>query len=316
MIDFSKVEENDGVQLVVIKKYASWNEKERQTNYSFFKIGLKKDISSKLKDWVIANFKSVKDKKIIDYNPSVELEDLEKIDLRNFNAWREFEDNAFKGINFKEIQLKQIGKSAVGLVMFVKTNDGVFGQIKRISPSYILSKGLSYILHFDGASFSDLKEETGIRLDHKADFIFYTNKEKSEGIIINKDNFNFVFDVWEEYKKKALSNSKNIKIFADSFCFDLLCQLVESDRQIQRMLINPLIERYLNEISYPELKALKNGAPSLNFEIDEEKQDFILPLGNEKEAIRDLIKAVSGRFGFTINQKHLVENSGVRRILT
>ncbi len=315
MIKLPEFDDEWNLHVVLVKRYRMEENGEKKTKYTFFKIGLKKSISDQLKQWLLENFEKLKDVKVMDYNPSVELEELEKVDLRGIDVWEDFEKKAFIGINNREIKLKEIRYGLSGIIICMKKGNKFYGQIKRLFPSQVLYRKGFFTLFLGEDTFNDLREETGIRLSKKADFIFYGEEKNAEGIILDKENFKAVFDLWEEYRKKAINNSKKIKLFEESKCFGSLCDSIEKDRQIQKMLINPIIEKYLNDLSYSDLVSLKEGAPDLCFELDKENEDFILPSGKEKEAIKDLIKAVSGRFGFSINQKHLVENSGIRRVL-
>lgn len=315
MVKIPEFKEEDYAQICFVKKYGRKKDGKNVTNYSFFKIGIRKEISKEVKEWVKQNFKKIKKEKIIDYNPSVELEDLERIDLKKLEAWNKFEQEAFDGINFRAPELNKLKSNLIAVIIFVKTINNYYGQIKRIFPGNILNQKGLYNLYFNGEEFNDLREESGLRLYKSADFIFCSDDKGSEGIVLNKENFNKIFDLWEEYKKRSLENAKEVKLFAQSQYFNSFCVVINEDKQIQKMLMNPVFENYLNEIGYGDLAKLKRQVPGLNFELDDKQKDFILPKDNEKEAIRDLIKVISGRFGRSINNKHVVENSGIKRVL-
>ncbi|PJE81270.1 hypothetical protein COU58_03500 [Candidatus Pacearchaeota archaeon CG10_big_fil_rev_8_21_14_0_10_32_42] len=315
MVEIPIFNEEDQAQICLIRKYRTTNGEEKKTNYSFFKIGVHKKISDEIKGWLSENFKKIENKNIIEYNPSVEMEELEKVELNGLEVWKEFEEKAFSGFNFQEIDLTKLKTHLSGIIIFIKKGDEVYGQIRKVTRANILDRKGWYTLFFGKDKFNDLIEEKGIRLDKGADFIFYCKKEKCEGIILDKSNFKSIFDLWEEYKKKAIVNTKEIKLFKENEYSDSFYKIVEEDRIIQKMLINPAFEKYLNEIDYSDLKSLKQEVPNIGFDLNEETQNFVLPVGKEKDAIRDLIKVISGRFGRSINNQHIIENSGVRRVL-
>lgn len=315
MVETPTFSNEDQAQICLIRKYRTTNGEERKTNYSFFKIGVHKTISEEIKKWLVENFKKIEGKQIIEYNPSTELEELEKIELNGLEVWKDFEEKAFSGLNFQEIDLNQLKKNLSGIIIFIKKNGEIYGQIRKVTRSNVLDKKGWYTLFFGEDKFNNLIEEKGIRLDKNADFIFYCKDNKCEGIILDKTNFKSIFDLWEEYKKKALVNAKEIELFKNSQYSDSFYKIVEEDRIIQKMLINPAFEEYLNELNYADLLSLKQEVPDISFELNENSKQFVLPQGKEKEAIRDLIKLISGRFSRSINNKHVMETSGIRRVL-
>lgn len=302
-------------QICFVKKYRDSTEKGPVTKYSFFKIGTNKEISKEVKKWLEESFDKVRREKLVAYNPSVELENFEKVDLSGLDIWDEFENNAFGGINLRIPELDKLKNGLVAVIIFVKTAQEYYGQITRTFPSNILNKKGLYKLHFNGQKFNDLSEDKGLRLHKKADFIFYNKGGKKEGIILDKNNFKEIFDLWEEYRKKALENAKGVNLFSKSQYFNSFYDVIGGDRQIQKMLMNPEFEQYLNDTTYEHLIKLKKEVPEIAFELDEENKDFVLPTGKEKESIKSLIKAISGRYSRTLDNQHLFENSGVRKLL-
>ena len=53
----------------------------------------------------------------------------------------------------------------------------------------------------------------------------------------------------------------------------------------------------------------------ISFELNHNDETFILPEGHEKQAVKDLIKSISGRYNRSLNKRHILENGNVMRVL-
>jgi hypothetical protein len=314
MIEVPKFEEKDYLQFCLIKRYRIDKNGKKITKYSFRKIGLSKNISYDLRAWLLENIKSIQGKKLDSYNPATILEEPEFVNLSKIPHWNLFLEKGFSGFNFDDVDLRKEKGNLIGIMFYVKKEGKLWGQIKRIHKTSVLNQKGLYMLYLQKNNFNEIKEEKGIRFDKSFDILFYSDDKESSGIIFDKSNFKTILDLWEEDKIKSLENLDKVELFQRSEHLDTIKEITESDMMIQRMLRNPAFEEYLNDLTYPDLVALKEEMPELIFDLNPEKQDFIFPEENKKDAMKDLIKVLCGRYNYSLNKKNIVENSGVKKV--
>ena len=104
------------------------------------------------------------------------MEEPELVNLNEIEAWSNFDDKAFSGINFSEVDLKRESSNFVGVMIYVKKGKETWGQIKKVSKMNVLHQKGRYILYFDKNKFNDLIEEKGIRFDRNFDILFYKTR--------------------------------------------------------------------------------------------------------------------------------------------
>lgn len=311
-IELPQLDKKDYPQICFIKKYRD----NKTTRYTFSNVSISKEISETFLEWLKINFGNALGKTFVPYNPSIPLENLETINLQSIENWKYFEQKAF-ALNEKESDLEKVKKHLVGFMIYLKKADIIYGQIRRVSPSSILNKKGIYNLCFRESTFNEIKEENEFKIDDQADLIFKHSQNSSYSIIFDKENFKLVFDMKEEEKREALLNVESFGIFSnDGACLTKIKYLIENDRTLQSMLINPCFKNYINEIDFEVLKELKEEVQEeICFELDYNNEIFILPEGNEKQAVKDLIKSISGRYNRSLNKKHILESGNVMRVL-
>jgi len=314
MIEVPKFREKDYLQFCLIKRYRVDKDRKKVTKYSFRKIGLSKEISPELRNWLLENINSIQGKKLDNYNPSTILEEPEIINLDEIPHWKLFLEKGFSGFNFDDVDLKKEKGNLVGIMIYVKKEGILWGQIKRIQKTNVLNQKGLYMLYLQKNNFNEIKEEKGIRFNKYFDLLFYSDGKKSTGIIFDKTNFKTILDLWEEDKIKSMENLEKVELFQQSQHIELIKEIAEKDMIVQRMLRNPAFEDYLNELTYSDFALLKEEIPELNFELDSKNNDFIFPENNKKEAMKDLIKILCGRYSYCLNKKDIAENEGIKKV--
>lgn len=306
------LDNKDYPQICFVKRYRHLG----TTRYAFSNVSISKSISKFFLEWLENNFESIKGKEIVPYNPSVPLETLETIDLMNIENWKYFVQKAFT-LNENESDLEKVKKHLVGFMIYLKKENTIYGQIRKVLPSSILNKKGVYNVYFGESTFNEIKKESEFKIDDQADLIFKYSDDSSDSIIFNKENFKLIFDMKEEEKREALSVVENFEIFSnDGECLPKIKFFVENDRTLQSMLINPCFKDYVNEIDFQILKELKEEVEGkVSFELNHNDETFILPEGHEKQAVKDLIKSISGRYNRSLNKRHILENGNVMRVL-
>lgn len=280
---------NNYVQICFIRKYRQ----NKKTYYVFYNVEMEKGISITLKEWLEENINLCNNKSFSSYNPSNYSNEDEYFNFESLDKWTIFSEKAFT-IQTEKVELSDIKRNLIGYIIYVKVDDFILGQIRKLSPSNVLDKKGFYRLLFDNSKFNDLHEEIGLRIDKKADLVFIKSDEKSEAIIFDQKNFKLIFDMHEEEKKEAIKILDKISILKNHPDYDALKQITSDDRTIQRMLINPVVKNYLNEIDFSTIKQLKlELEDEIAFKIDDENQQIIFKTGNEKKGIHDLIKTVT-----------------------
>jgi len=307
-IIFPGLNNNNYVQICFIRKYRH----NKKSYYVFYNVEIEKRISITLKEWLEQNISLCNNKSFSSYNPSNYSNEYEYFNFESLDKWTIFSEKAFT-IQNEKVELSDIKRNLIGYIIYVKVDDFILGQIRKLSPSNVLDKKGFYRLLFDNSKFNDLHEEIGLRIDKKADLIFIKNDEKSEAIIFDQKNFKLIFDMHEEEKKEAIKILDKISILKNHPDYDVLKQITSDDRIIQRMLINPVVKNYLNEIDYSTIKQLKlELGDKIAFKIDDENQQIIFKTGNEKKGIHDLIKTVTSKYNRSLNNKHIIESTPTR----
>jgi hypothetical protein len=83
---------------------------------------------------------------------------------------------------------------------------------------------------------------------------------------------------------------------------------VERNRQLHKMLLNPVVEKHMNEVDINDLKFVKEKfEDGVSFDIDDNGEKLIFPREDMEKlrAIREIIGVIGCRFGRTVNNKHV-----------
>ena len=304
-IKFPDIEDKEKAQLVFVRKYRQ----NKVTRYIFYRANINKNVSEELKKWLKEHIKKVEDKTLNEYSPD-NYKDLEYVDLPSIDKWEFFQKHAFSIKSQEHADLSKIKSNLVAFIIYIQKGKEIIGSIRKITPSNVLNKTGLFTLFLENSAFNELREDKGIRIDKYSDFVFKITKDKSEGVIITKYNFNSIFDVYEQQKKESIKLLKNCTVISSHPESNDIQEIVKSDRTIQRMLINPIVKDHMNEINFDIIKNLKNEIQTtLAFEIDEQNKQIVFPNNNKKEAIRDFIKVISWKYSRSLDSTHIVEGN-------
>lgn len=295
-------------QLCFGKKYRA----ERETRYVFYRANTNSEVADGLKAWLINNIKNIN----VDRIDAHEEPSAHCIKLNEISKWKNFDDNAFK-IECQELgDLKKIKRNLNNFVIYIKLDeDHIVGQIKKLGPSSVLMKRGYYKLGFENNAFDTLEEEKHVEITMFWDFIFFIYKDQRIGLVNSSsncfENFESIFDMYEQYQEKAKD------IMSKSTCFpmfrkpDQILEIINADRTIQKMLINSVSQKGISEAQKENIKQIKEELrDEVRFEIKDES--IILQEGKEKEALKDLIKALGYHFNKTLIGEHVIEGTPKR----
>ena len=306
-INFPKIE-NEDVGLCFVRK----SRQNQRTSYHFYKGNISKKISDELKKWLIENLNSLKKTELKPYNPN-NYRDAEHLDLDKIDTWAHFKKSAFDLAHQEITGLDTIKHNLIAFIIYIKLKDTIIGQVRKVTSSSLLDKKGLYTLFFDDSAFNELKEQKGIEIDKYADLIFKFTSQSSEGAILHKFEFNSIFDVFSQEKRESVNILKSCKLIDNHQNKQEIIKIVEDDRMIQRMLINPLVKAHLNEVDFETVKELKKEIKEdIAFDIEESSKQIIFPKDNIKAAIRDFIKVISQKFSRSLDNKHIWEGTPER----
>lgn len=313
----------NAAQLCFIKKLTGIKQK-----YSFNRANIEHVATDVLHSWLQIDFDNLNNKLLTQtlqpYDPVQNgrhiILNLTEIEDR----WNEFKSRAF-GLTSQSKDFDEISHFKDGYIIYVQTNDGkVYGRINKMTDSYIMQKPKAFLLT---KVFDKIVPIEGITLDKTPDILFYPSLQdpnKTEFIVLNKKNFELLFD-YDEYKKKA---AKDFLIDINSvfpaeidFKNDAILNALW-DKNIINMLNKPIIKlsKQFNP-SIEFLERVKEEYPELQFEIDKLNNKITLPIDkglkslNDKElkdklkvakpAFIDALKAISYHYAISIDNKLL-----------
>jgi len=301
---------NGSAELCFVRKYRQ----KGVTHYIFYRANIKTEVSEVLKEWLIKKTSEISNIELKEYTID-DFEDAEYINLKEINKWSEFEQKAFTLEHQEEEILEKIKNHLIAFVIYVKQDDLVIGYIRKITPASLLNKKGLYSLFLKDSSFNEIKEQKGIEIDNSADLVFKISKDKSEGAILKKYNFNSIFDIFEQQKTDSVKILKESDLITKHPEIAEIENIVKSDRQIQKMLLNPLFKEHAKEINFDTLKKLKDEVgDKICFELDESNKVPIFPADKKKEAIKDFIKTISYRYQRDLDSKHVLESKPIKMI--
>ena len=303
-------------QLCFIKKV---NQAER--NYLFNRADIDIEVSKELGRWLKNNFNELTNMIQIQPFEPYDPEDngiKASLDLGEIKErWEEFISRAFSLTPRDAVEFDDILKFKDGYIIYMQWNGKLYGQINKISTSYILPEPKSFFLT---KSFKHIIQEEGVKLVKEPDILFYPSSREgreTEFIVFNKRNFELLFDYSEYKRKRALDFLKDIK---DLFTFNILDEeILESlwDKNFINMVNKPIVKDY-KEYNYNTryLDNVKREYPALKFQVDLNKMKVILPEGDPKEtkqAFLELQKAILYHYALTLDDK-LLEVDPIRLI--
>jgi hypothetical protein len=307
-INFPAIEKK--VNLCFVRKYRN----KGKSYYVFYRANINNKVSQKLKEWFQNQINQIDNKEYPIYTKT-NFEDYEYVQLDNVSVWQDFLDKAFSLETQEDEILSKIKNQLTAFIVYHKKGNEIIGYSRRILPSSVLSKEGLFALFLEDSSFSDLVEQKGVEIDKYADLVFKITKEKSEGIILNKYNFNGTFDIIEQQKNEALEIIRRDPIIKNNPSFSMVESEISKNRTFQKMLLNPVVNKNLEAVDYEYLKTAKEKlGTEIEYNLDEQNKTIIFPVGKEKEAIHSYLKAKGYKYQKTIDDKHYLESNPERVI--
>ncbi|ASJ08059.1 hypothetical protein A3L11_01985 [Thermococcus siculi] len=325
--------------MFIIKRYPKQDGENRQYKYLFYYAGITDEVADSLKEILstyIGSLSKLETESIPRYHPDLEetpcYVELSPID---FPYWSYFTE-ALRLDYEVERTPKNIESNLWGYLFFLRGSQYAIGYAKRLSKSKVVKKrflkgGLVHrgtVLNSieetgdDGLilAFNAIETVEGIEFDNSADFVFIVRfderdpnrAESSWGVIWNKGGFESLLDVYEHQKQKALEVLEQCNMLQSVLADEDLQnfkQVVESNRQLYKMLLHPVTRQYMNEATIEDFKWVKEKfGEEVSFDIDETANRVILPPTNSKEykkAVREILGVIGARFTKTLNNKHI-----------
>ncbi|AEH24468.1 hypothetical protein [Pyrococcus yayanosii] len=318
-------------QMLIIKRYPlrKQSEDSESTNkryrYLFYPAEITDDVAENLKE-ILSNYISMTlntqgENNLPSYHPDIdELPCYVELTSENFPYWQDFvEVLKLDSDSRQERAPKTLETNLWGYLFYLRSENYAIGYAKKLSKSKVLKKKklLKGGLVHRGILFNSVEEIEGIELDISTDFIFVVkfdqedNPTQSWGIIWNKSNFEALLDVYEYQKEKAMGILGQCRTLPQLLSEEDLANLkatVEGNRQLHKMLLNPVTAKYMNEVTINDFKEVKKKFRDVSFDIDENNQKVLLPSPNSEEyikAVREVLSIIGARFGKTMNNQHI-----------
>lgn len=323
--------------MFIIKRYRKQDGEDGQYKYLFYRAEITDEVAESLKEILSTYINSLSrlgTESIPVYHPDLEeIPCYVELSSTDFPYWPYFVE-ALRTDYEEERAPKNIESNLWGYLFYLRTPQYAIGYAKRLSKSKVVRKRfLKGGLVHRGAVlnsveetgedrlilvFNSVEEVEGIEFDNSADFVFVVefgdgdpnNAESSWGIIWNKSGFESLLDVYEHQKKKAMKILEQCRTLPQLLSKEDLANLVstvEKNRQLHKMLLNPVTAEYMNEVTINDFKEVRNKF-DVSFDIDENNQKIILPAPNSDnytKAVREVLSIIGARFGKTINNKHI-----------
>ncbi len=328
MCEYMDIIRNEIENLNQSDTHLLFGKKERrndETRYSFFEGNtLDDDILTSMLNVLVDNFNNLIDSNIIDQFDEDDDESYILFNLEDINTWNAFEPYVYMVIeNFKEIPQNEIGnynqeplpiteleglKRNLNHYIFVnETEEHIFGQITRIMPKLVLINDSQLL--FEEGTFTEIKEESGIKFNPIDSILFFINRDFKICFINNYKDFQEIFDMNQQYLETAL-NTINDSDFADYCNFDYE-EIINHDRNIQNMLNRELTQYGFENFDFENVNraydTLTNEIGDLPFEFNGET--FEIDENNQKESFKSMIKFIGYYYNQSLDGEHIVEGT-------
>lgn len=320
-IEFPQIE---GVpRMFIIKRYSQKGDGETSYRYLFYPARITDDVAESLREILssyVASLLDVESESIPIYHP----------DLEEFPCYVELTVNTFPYWSYfiKALKLnyetgsspKNIESSLWGYLFYFRTPTYAIGYAKRLSKSKVLRKRLLKGGLVDrNIVFNSVENVKGIEIDNSADFVFvvkfnpHDNPIESWGIIWNKSNFESLLDVYEHQRQKAmeiLNQCHTLPRLLPEDSFNTFKEVIKGNRQLHKMLLNPITKLYMNEVTIDDFKEVKEKfGNEVSFDVDERSGKIILPFPDSSreylKAVREVLGVIGARFTKTLNNRHI-----------
>jgi len=338
---FSTIEEEEILVpgMFIIKRYRKQDGGDRQYKYLFYRAEIADKVAESLKEILFTYINSLSrlgTESIPVYHPDLEeIPCYVEFSSTDFPYWSYFVD-ALR-IDYEEERVpKNIESNLWGYLFYLRTPQHAIGYAKRLSKSKVVKKSFlkGGLVHRGTVlnsveetkedkpilAFNAIETVEGIEFDNSADFVFVVNfdgedrnkAESSWGVIWNKSGFESLLDVYEHQKQKALEileQCNTLQSVLTDEDFQNFKQIIESNRQLHKMLLHPVTRQYMNEATIEDFKWVKEKfGDEVSFDIDEDSNRVILPPTDSEEykkAVREVLGVIGARFTKTLNDQHI-----------
>lgn len=321
----------DGVPVItprmfIIKRYRTQKEESTPYKYLFYPATITDEVAENFKEILsiyIDSIPKLETGSIPVYHPDLEeFPCYVELTSDGFPYWSHFV-NVLK-LDYETRAPKNIESNLWGYLFYLRAPYYAIGYAKRLSKTKIVKKKrfLKGGLVDRNIVFNAVEEIDGIEFDDSVDFLFVVefNKgnpnqvESSWGIIWNKNGFESMLDVYEHQKQKALevlNRCRTLPSILSDDDIERFKEVVESNRQLHRMLLNPVTEKYMNEVTLKDFKQVKEKfGDEVSFDVDEEQSKVVLPSPDSNreylKAIREVLSVFGARFTKTLNDDHIL----------
>lgn len=320
-IEFPQIEGVPG--MFIIKRYSQKEDGETSYRYLFYPARITDDVAESLGGILSSYVSSLEDmesESIPIYHPDLEeFPCYVDLTVNTFPYWSYF-TKALK-LNYEaERAPKNIESSLWGYLFYFRTPTYAIGYAKRLSKSKVLRKRLLKGGLVDrNIVFNSVEDVEGIEIDNSADFVFVVkfdpndNPIESWGIIWNKPNFESLLDVYEHQRQKAmeiLNQCRTLPRLLPEDSFNTFKEVIKGNRQLHKMLLNPITKLYMNEVTIDDFKEVKEKfGNEVSFDVDERSGKIILPFPDSSreylKAVREVLGVIGARFTKTLNDRHI-----------
>ncbi|WP_157722408.1 hypothetical protein [Thermococcus gorgonarius] len=325
--------------MFIIKRYPKQDGENRQYKYLFYHAEITDVVAEILQEILFAYITSLsrlETESIPVYHPDLEETPCYvELSSKDFPYWIYFVE-ALRTDYEEERVPKNIESNLWGYLFFLRGSQYAIGYAKRLSKSKVVKKrflrgGLAHrgdVLNSVEETekdklilaFNAIETVEGIEFDNSADFVFVVNfddvdpnkAESSWGVIWNKSGFESLLDVYEHQKRKALEileQCNTLQSVLTDEDFQNFKQIIESNRQLHKMLLHPVTRQYMNETTIEDFKWVKEKfGDEVSFDIDEDSNRVMLPPTDSEEykkAVREVLGVIGARFTKTLNDQHI-----------
>lgn len=282
-----KLQEQDNVNLYLVKREKDFNE----ITYNLYKTHINNEIGTEFKDAlidVLTDYAKIQDLEYIQYDPCLcsdknILEVISCNDIPSFNSIKNQISNHTDLQTVTCLDEQFIGKIWAYCVHIQNDNSEVI-FFRKYSRSKVIKqgKGLSYF--FNEGYLNKLIYDL-FTFDSKVDCVYMEEKI----IILQKNNFEQIFDFMDKFKELAFQTFEIIENQGLIHNFEDFTEWCFSDPKKIKKLTDILNKGYYESISFDKVKEMKSEY-SLQFDIDEDNQKIVC---NNGKVVWEILKLYS-----------------------
>ena len=284
-----------------------------KTSFTFKSVNINHTVADQLKKWLKGGINQIMAAYTnFETDPTSQPDEVSLDDLDNWSRFETFLKNPT--LYRPEELLQKIANDAVGYAVYITHNNFMVGYFRRLAKKNILKQSGRYMLFISGTTLSHIKEQRGIVVDSKCDFVFLVDGKGKAGWVLNSANYEKFFDIEEKRKREAVKFAQGSPLLGLIEAPNEIISLVGTDRGLQRQLLSPNVQKGMGEFNFSNLSAsvtaLKSAGVELHFGINNGSVEFTE--NNKRRAISQLLGIVGYRYSRSLMNNHLVESSSVK----